>query len=105
MKLHRRTLFQMFGTAAFVGRVRPSTADSPASDIVAPAGGLRLWSDPRFHTMPGRGWRKIHLDFHNSEHVPVIGAEFNEDEWGDQLVAANVDSIVIFAKDMHGYCY
>jgi len=50
-------------------------------------------------------WRKVHLDFHNSKYVPKIGAKFNADEWGDQLVAGNVDSIVVFAKDMHGYFY
>ena len=50
-------------------------------------------------------WTKVHLDFHNSKHIPKIGAKFNADEWGDRLVAGNVESIVVFAKDMHGYFY
>jgi hypothetical protein len=50
-------------------------------------------------------WRKVHLDFHNSKHVSKIGAKFDANQWGDQLVTGNVDSIVVFAKDMHGYFY
>ena len=50
-------------------------------------------------------WRKIWLDFHNSQYIPTIGEKFNADEWGDRLQAANVNTIVVFAKDMHGYFY
>jgi len=64
-----------------------------------------VWRDRRFHTMPRRPWRKIHLDFHNSHHVPRIGVEFDADEWGDTLASAHVDGIVVVAKDMHGFCY
>ena len=64
-----------------------------------------LWVDPRLRTLPARPWRKIHLDFHNSQHMPDIGAAFDADEFGDRLVQAHVDAIVVFAKDMHGYFY
>jgi hypothetical protein len=67
--------------------------------------GRRIWIDPRQRSMPDRPWRKIHLDFHNSQHVAKIGDKFNADEFGDRLQAASVDSIVVFAKDMHGYFY
>jgi len=67
--------------------------------------GPKLWIDPRFGKQKKMPWRKVHLDFHNSKHVPVIGAKFNASEWGDRLVNGNVDSIVVFAKDMHGYFY
>lgn len=63
------------------------------------------WIDPQQATLPARPWRKIHLDFHNSQHVPEIGAHFDAGEFGDCLAAAHVDSIVVFAKDMHGYFY
>lgn len=63
------------------------------------------WIDPRLKTLPRRPWRKIHLDFHNSQHMPAIGAAFDADEFGDRLLAGNVDSVVVFAKDMHGYFY
>jgi len=65
----------------------------------------RLWIDPRLRDLPARPWRKIHLDFHNSQHIPRIGERFNPDEFGDCLLAAHVDAIVVFAKDMHGYFY
>ncbi len=67
--------------------------------------GRRIWIDSRQRTMPNRPWRKIHLDFHNSQYVAKIGDKFNASEFGDRLQAASVDSIVVFAKDMHGYFY
>jgi hypothetical protein len=63
------------------------------------------WIDQRLRELPARPWRKIHLDFHNSEHIPQIAQDFDEDEFGDTLVHGHVDSIVVFAKDMHGYFY
>jgi len=69
------------------------------------ANGRRIWIDPRQASLPNRPWRKIHLDFHNSEHVSKIGDQFNAGEFGDRLLKANVDAIVVFAKDMHGYFY
>jgi len=65
----------------------------------------RFWCDPKIASLPRRPWRKIHLDFHNSKHVPGIGAKFDAAEFGERLAAAHVDSIVVFAKDMHGYFY
>lgn len=50
-------------------------------------------------------WRKVHLDFHNSRHVREVGHRFDADEFVSTLQAAHVDSIVVFAKDMHGYSY
>lgn len=55
---------------------------------------------------PGRKpWRKVHLDFHNSKHIARVGHEFDPAEFIATLKQAHVDSIVVFAKDMHGYCY
>lgn len=65
----------------------------------------RFWIDPAQATLPKRPWRKVHLDFHNSQHIPRIGEHFDADEFGDTLAQANVDAIVVFAKDMHGYFY
>ena len=80
--------------------LRPSRATaSEAPD--AP----RVWIDPKLAALPRRPWRKIHLDFHNTQHIGEIGAKFNADEFGDRLLAGNVDSVVVFAKDMHGFFY
>ena len=65
----------------------------------------RFWIDQRIAALPAGRWRKIWLDFHNSQFMPTIGEKFNADEWGDCLQSANVDTIVAFAKDMHGYFY
>jgi hypothetical protein len=66
---------------------------------------IKTWIDPRFAALPRRPWRKIHLDFHNTAHIGKIGEKFNADEFGDRLLAGNVDSVVVFAKDMHGFFY
>jgi hypothetical protein len=66
---------------------------------------IKTWIDPRFAAQPKRPWRKIHLDFHNTQHIGKIGEKFNADEFGDRLLAGNVDSVVVFAKDMHGMFY
>lgn len=52
-----------------------------------------------------RPWRKVHLDFHNSQHVASIGEKFDAAEFGETLERARVNAIVVFAKDMHGYFY
>ncbi len=63
------------------------------------------WADPRLRRVATRPWRKIHLDFHNSQHIASVGEGFEPDEFVEQLKRAHVDSIVVFAKDMHGYFY
>ncbi|GAB4125316.1 MAG: hypothetical protein Fur005_31530 [Roseiflexaceae bacterium] len=63
------------------------------------------WIDPRLQALPQRPWRKIHLDFHNSQYIPTIAEQFDPDQFGDTLLAGNVDAVVVFAKDMHGYFY
>ncbi len=90
------------GAAAAFISVKVPGMEAGAAEAAA---GPKVWIDPRMHALPKRPWRKIHQDFHNSTHVPKIGAKFNADEWGDRLVAGNVDSIVVFAKDMHGLFY
>lgn len=70
-----------------------------------PIRGRLPWIDRRLQQLPPRPFRKVHLDFHNSEHVPSIGEGFDPDEWGDRLLAGHLDSIVVFAKDMHGLFY
>ncbi len=87
--------------AAFISVRVPGMEPAGAAKAARPG----IWIDPRMHALPRRPWRKIHQDFHNSKHVPKIGARFDADEWGDRLVAGNVDSIVVFAKDMHGLFY
>lgn len=91
-RLTRRDWLEMAGTA-------PLLSAAPA----APRQGL--WIDPRLVALKGKPWRKIHLDFHNSQYIPSIGGKFNAGEFGDALVQASIDSIVVFAKDMHGYFY
>ena len=59
---------------------------------------------PSRPTKPLR-YRQIHLDFHTSEHIPAIGAEFDATDFVATLKAAHVDSITIFAKCHHGWSY
>lgn len=50
-------------------------------------------------------YRQIHLDFHTSEHIPAIGADFDATDFVATLRAAHVDSVTIFAKCHHGWSY
>lgn len=50
-------------------------------------------------------YRQIHLDFHTSEHVPAVGADFDPDRFVSTLKASHVDSVTIFAKCHHGWSY
>ena len=63
------------------------------------------WVDRWREEGPARPWRKVHLDYHNSHHVPRLGWAFDPDDFGERLLGAGVNAIVVFAKDMHGYCY
>ncbi|MBU6350466.1 MAG: beta-galactosidase trimerization domain-containing protein [Chloroflexi bacterium] len=50
-------------------------------------------------------YREIHLDFHTSEAIPAIGADFDPDEFAETLVNAHVNSITCFARCHHGWIY
>lgn len=90
----RRNVLQLPAAAAL--------AAQPAAETVFPAG---VWIDPRQASLASKPWRKIHLDFHNSQHVARIGGAFRADEFGRTLADARVNAVVVFAKDMHGYFY
>jgi len=100
----RRGFLAALGLGAAAIQAWPLTAGAAGSPgaIRHPA---RLWIDPKLGALPARPWRKIHQDFHNTQHIGKIAAKFNADEYGDRLLAGNVDSIVVFAKDMHGFFY
>jgi hypothetical protein len=71
----------------------------------AAAGSGRVFVDPRLEALPRRPWRKVHLDYHNTEHLPRLAQDFDADAFGERLRSAHVDAVVVFAKDMHGYFY
>lgn len=50
-------------------------------------------------------FRQVHLDFHTSEHIPVVGNEFDAEEFARTLHEAGVDQINLFAKCHHGWMY
>ena len=107
--VNRRQFLTTLGTGVAATQVMPvyGINDYESSNNLMPIGesSSKYWIDPRFAKQKKMPWRKVHLDFHNSKHVPKIGVKFNADQWGDRLVEGNVDSIVVFAKDMHGYFY
>jgi hypothetical protein len=91
--LSRREIIQLSALSA----AAPSLPAAPSEP--------GIWVDSKLLNLPRRPWRKVHLDFHNTPHIPRIGEKFNADEFGDTLLKGNVDSVVVFAKDMHGYFY
>ena len=50
-------------------------------------------------------FRQIHLDFHTSEAIEGIGAEFDPEEFVSTLEKARVKSITCFARCHHGWIY
>lgn len=49
--------------------------------------------------------RAVHLDFHTSEYIPEVGADFRGRQFADRLKQAHVDSITLFARCHHGWLY
>ncbi len=49
--------------------------------------------------------RQIHLDFHTSGLMENIGGKFNKEAFQKALKTGNVESITMFAKCHHGFCY
>ena len=50
-------------------------------------------------------FRQVHLDFHTSENIPGIGAEFSKRQFQEMLKRGHVDSITLFSKCHHGLSY
>ena len=50
-------------------------------------------------------FRQIHLDFHTSEHIEGIGADFDPEEFASTLERARVNSITCFGRGHHGWIY
>lgn len=55
--------------------------------------------------MSTQPFRQIHLDFHTSEHIPVLGTDFDGDAFVDRLQRSKVESVVLFSKCHHGWSY
>jgi hypothetical protein len=54
---------------------------------------------------PELRFRQIHLDFHTSERIENIGANFDPDEFVETLIKARVNSVTCFARCHHGWLY
>lgn len=82
----------------------PKNAGSAA---IPDAGGVakRLWIDPSIAAWRPGPWRKVHIEYHTSRHMPRLAERFDADEFGDRLLAAHVNGATVFAKDMYGYSY
>jgi hypothetical protein len=62
-------------------------------------------ADARLGDRPALRMRQVHLDFHTSELIPGIGAEFNKQQWQDALRTGHVNHINVFAKCHHSWSY
>lgn len=50
-------------------------------------------------------FRQIHLDFHTSEDIPVVGGAFDKKQFQEGLKRGHVNSITLFSKCHHGLSY
>ena len=92
---------------AWVAAGVPGQAEAPqdAGSTIPDAGGVaeRFWIDPSIAAWRPGPWRKVHIEYHTSRHMPRLAERFNADEFGDRLLAAHVNGATVFAKDMYGY--
>jgi hypothetical protein len=65
----------------------------------------KIWIDPSIAAWRPGPWRKVHIEYHTSRHMPRLAEHFNADEFGDRLLAAHVNGATVFAKDMYGFSY
>ena len=49
--------------------------------------------------------RQVHLDFHTSQYIPSVGAQFDPEEFANTAKEAHVNSMTVFARCVHGYMY
>ena len=49
--------------------------------------------------------RQVHLDFHTSEDIPGVGSAFSKENFQEALRLGHLNSIPVFAKGQHGWCY
>lgn len=49
--------------------------------------------------------RQVHLDFHTSEFIQDIAADFNPEEFAQTLKNASINSVTLFARCHHGWLY
>ena len=49
--------------------------------------------------------RRIHPDFHIPHYIYGVAAEFDGEAFAASLIDAEIDSVVIFAKDMYGFSF
>ncbi|MFI3169493.1 MAG: hypothetical protein R3Y06_06110 [Faecalibacterium sp.] len=49
--------------------------------------------------------RQVHLDFHTSEKIADVATHFDKTQFQQAIQLANLNSITIFGKCHHGYCY
>jgi hypothetical protein len=84
-------------------------APNPASGspAIAESSGVatKFWIDPTIAAWRPGPWRKVHIEYHTSRHMPRLAERFNADEFGDRLLTAHVNGATVFAKDMYGYSY
>jgi hypothetical protein len=108
----RRFLQTAVGSSvgAWVATGGPGQAEAPkdaGSSAIPGAGGVakKVWIDPSIAAWRPVPWRKVHIEYHTSRHMPKLAQRFDPDEFGDRLLAAHVNGATVFAKDMYGYCY
>jgi hypothetical protein len=82
-------------------------AKDSGTSTIPDAGGIakKTWIDPSIAAWRPNPWRKVHIEYHTSRHMPKLAERFDANEFGDRLLAAHVNGATVFAKDMYGYAY
>src|SRR5512139_525748 len=103
-RMNRRRFIQTTA-ASGMGALMPGSlpAQAGAENQTAGSSGIpapgrlagKCWIDPSIAAWPPGPWRKVHIEYHSSRHIPRLGERFNADEFGDRLVAAHVNGATV----------
>src|SRR5690349_8464571 len=69
-------------------------SDSPAMPAASGVA-TKFWIDPSIAAWRPTPWRKVHIEYHTSRHMPNLADKFNADEFGDRLLAAHVNGATV----------
>jgi hypothetical protein len=66
---------------------------------------LSAQQTPSHPSSRGPAYRQVHLDFHTSDLITDVAADFDARQFAETLQRAHVNSINLFAKCSHGWAY
>src|SRR5215472_15800830 len=70
------------------GSGQAEASKDAGSAALPDAGGVakKFWIDPSIAAWRPVPWRKVHIEYHTSRHMPKLAQRFDPNEFGDRLL-------------------